>query len=37
MEEQVKVEVGKKKIEWGLQICSYVFDDCCVKDYCINF
>ena len=27
MEEQAKVEAGKKKIEWGSQIRSYVFDD----------
>ena len=27
MAEQAKVEAGKKKIEWGSQIRSYVFDD----------
>ena len=27
MEEQAKIEAGKKKIEWGSQIRSYVFDD----------
>ena len=32
MEEQAKVEAGKKKIEWGSQIRSYVFDDRRVKD-----
>lgn len=31
MEEQAKVEAGKKKIEWGSQIRSYVFDDRRVK------
>ncbi|MCF0195114.1 MAG: peptide chain release factor 2 [Bacteroidaceae bacterium] len=33
MEEQAKVEAGKKKIEWGSQIRSYVFDDRRVKDH----
>ena len=33
MEEQSKVEAGKKKIEWGSQIRSYVFDDRRVKDH----
>lgn len=33
MEEQEKVEAGKKKIEWGSQIRSYVFDDRRVKDH----
>ena len=33
MAEQAKVEAGKKKIEWGSQIRSYVFDDRCVKDH----
>ena len=33
MEEQAKVEAGKKKIEWGFQIRSYVFDDRRVKDH----
>ena len=35
MEEQAKVEAGKKKIEWGSQIRSYVFDDrreMCIRD-----
>ena len=31
--EQAKIEAGKKKIEWGSQIRSYVFDDRRVKDY----
>ena len=31
--EQQKVEAGKKKIEWGSQIRSYVFDDRRVKDH----
>jgi peptide chain release factor 2 len=31
--EQRKVEAGKKKIEWGSQIRSYVFDDRRVKDH----
>ena len=30
--EQAKIEAGKKKIEWGSQIRSYVFDDRRVKD-----
>ncbi|MCD8302179.1 MAG: peptide chain release factor 2 [Prevotellaceae bacterium] len=33
MQEQAKVEAGKKKIEWGSQIRSYVFDDKRVKDH----
>lgn len=33
MEEQAKLEAGKKKIEWGSQIRSYVFDDRRVKDH----
>ena len=37
MEEQNKVEAGKKKIEWGSQIRSYVFDDRRVKDHRTNF
>ena len=37
MEEQAKVEAGKKKIEWGSQIRSYVFDDRHVKDHRTNF
>ena len=32
MEAQAKIEAGKKKIEWGSQIRSYVFDDRWVKD-----
>jgi peptide chain release factor 2 len=32
-EEQRKVEDSKKKIEWGSQIRSYVFDDRRVKDH----
>ena len=31
MQEQAKIEAGKKKIEWGSQIRSYVFDDRRVK------
>ncbi len=31
-----KVEAGKKKIEWGSQIRSYVFDDRRVKDHRTN-
>ncbi|MBO7415362.1 MAG: peptide chain release factor 2 [Bacteroidaceae bacterium] len=31
--EQEKIEAGKKKIEWGSQIRSYVFDDRRVKDH----
>ena len=31
--EQQKIEAGKKKIEWGSQIRSYVFDDRRVKDH----
>lgn len=34
--EQAKVEAGKKKIEWGSQIRSYVFDDRRVKDHRTN-
>ena len=30
---QAEVEAGKKKIEWGAQIRSYVFDDRRVKDH----
>ena len=37
MAEQVKVEAGKKKIEWGSQIRSYVFDDRRVKDHRTNY
>ncbi len=31
--ETAKIEAGKKKIEWGSQIRSYVFDDRRVKDH----
>ena len=31
--ESAKIEAGKKKIEWGSQIRSYVFDDRRVKDH----
>ena len=31
--EQAKRAAGKKKIEWGSQIRSYVFDDRRVKDH----
>lgn len=34
---QSAVEAGKKKIEWGSQIRSYVFDDRRVKDHRTNF
>ncbi|MDR1653791.1 MAG: peptide chain release factor 2 [Prevotellaceae bacterium] len=34
--ETAKVEAGKKKIEWGSQIRSYVFDDRRVKDHRTN-
>lgn len=34
---QAKVEAGKKKIEWGSQIRSYVFDDRRVKDHRTGF
>lgn len=37
MEERNKVEAGKKKIEWGSQIRSYVFDDRRVKDHRTNY
>jgi peptide chain release factor 2 len=30
---QAVIESGKKKIEWGSQIRSYVFDDRRVKDH----
>ena len=36
-EEQRKVEDSKKKIEWGSQIRSYVFDDKRVKDHRTNY
>ena len=35
-EEQRKIEDSKKKIEWGSQIRSYVFDDRRVKDHRTN-
>lgn len=35
--EQAKIEGSKKKIEWGSQIRSYVFDDRRVKDHRTNF
>lgn len=35
--EQQKVESNKKKIEWGSQIRSYVFDDRRVKDHRTNY
>jgi peptide chain release factor 2 len=35
--EQRRIEAGKKKIEWGSQIRSYVFDDRRVKDHRTNF
>ena len=35
--EQAKIEAGKKKIEWGSQIRSYVFDDRRVKDHRTNY
>lgn len=35
--EQKKIEAGKKKIEWGSQIRSYVFDDRRVKDHRTGF
>ena len=34
---QVAIEAGKKKIEWGSQIRSYVFDDRRVKDHRTNY
>ncbi len=37
LEEQAKIEAGKKKIEWGSQIRSYVFDDRRVKDHRTNY
>jgi len=36
-EATAKVEAGKKKIEWGSQIRSYVFDDRRVKDHRTNY
>jgi peptide chain release factor 2 len=35
--ETAKVEAGKKKIEWGSQIRSYVLDDRRVKDHRTNY
>ena len=35
--EQHKIESNKKKIEWGSQIRSYVFDDRRVKDHRTNY
>lgn len=35
--ESAKIEAGKKKIEWGSQIRSYVFDDRRVKDHRTNY
>ncbi|MDR2140168.1 MAG: peptide chain release factor 2 [Tannerella sp.] len=35
--EKNRIEAGKKKIEWGSQIRSYVFDDRRVKDHRTNF
>jgi peptide chain release factor 2 len=35
--EKNKIEAGKKKIEWGSQIRSYVFDDRRVKDHRTNY
>lgn len=37
MEKQQEIEAGKKKIEWGSQIRSYVFDDRRVKDHRTNY
>src|SRR5574344_633250 len=37
MEAQAKIEAGKKKIEWGSQIRSYVMDDRRVKDHRTGF
>lgn len=34
---QAEIEAGKKKIEWGSQIRSYVFDDRRVKDHRTNY
>lgn len=36
-EAQAAIEAGKKKIEWGSQIRSYVFDDRRVKDHRTGF
>ena len=37
LEAQAKIEAGKKKIEWGSQTRSYVFDDRRVKDHRTNY
>ena len=37
LEAKTKIEAGKKKIEWGSQIRSYVFDDRRVKDHRTNY
>ena len=37
LEAQAKIEAGKKKIEWGSQIRSYVFDDRRLKDLLTNY
>lgn len=37
MAQQAKLEANKKKIEWGSQIRSYVFDDRRVKDHRTNY
>ena len=37
LEAKAKMEAGKKKIEWGSQIRSYVFDDRRVKDHRTNY
>ena len=37
LEAKAKIEAGKKKIEWGSQIRSYVFDDRRVKDHLTNY
>ena len=37
LEAKAKIEAGKKKIEWGSQIRSYVFDDRRAKDHRTNY
>jgi len=37
LDAMAKIEAGKKKIEWGSQIRSYVFDDRRVKDHRTNY
>ena len=37
LEAKAKLEAGEKKIEWGSQIRSYVFDDRRVKDHRTNY